>query len=122
MVIFRLARSSGDVVKLYHNPRCSKSRQTLDLVKKESPEVVLYLKNPLSRGQINDLLTRLNEPISEIIRWGDKGAPKKPDIIDNHTVIDILLANPNLMQRPILDDGNVAMICRPPEKSLNLIL
>jgi arsenate reductase len=91
------------------------------LVKKESPEIVLYLKNPLSRAQIKDLLTRLNEPISEIIRWGDKGAPNKPDIIDSHLVIDILLANPNLMQRPILDDGNIAMICRPPEKSLDLI-
>ena len=121
MVRFQLAPSSGDVVKLYHNPRCSKSRQTLDLVKKEAPEVVLYLKHPLSRGEITDLLTRLNEPISEIIRWGDKGAPNKPDIIDSHLVIDILLANPNLMQRPILDDGNIAMICRPPEKSLDLI-
>ena len=121
MVIFQLARSSGDVVKLYHNPRCSKSRQTLDLVKKESPVIVLYLTNPLSRGQFKDLLTRLNGPISEIIRWGDKGAPNKPDIIDSHLIIDILLANPNLMQRPILDDGNVAIICRPPEKSLDLI-
>jgi len=121
MVIFQLAHSSGDVVKLYHNPRCSKSRQTLDLVKKESPEVILYLKHPLSRRQINDLLTRLNEPISEIIRWSDKGAPNKPDIIDNHLVVDILLENPNLMQRPILDDGDIAMICRPPEKCLDLI-
>jgi arsenate reductase len=93
----------------------------LDLIKKESPEVVLYLKNPLSRRQLDDLLSRLNEPISEIIRWSDNGAPNKPDIIDSHLVIEILLANPNLMQRPILDDGNIAMICRPPEKSLDLI-
>ncbi|MCS5550901.1 MAG: arsenate reductase (glutaredoxin) [Gammaproteobacteria bacterium] len=121
MVIFQLARSSGDVVKLYHNPRCSKSRQTLELVRERCPEVVLYLKNPLSRGQLNDLLTRLNEPISEIIRWGDKGAPNKPDIIDSHLVIDIIISNPKLMQRPILDDGEIAIICRPPEKSLDLI-
>jgi arsenate reductase len=93
----------------------------LDLIKKESPEVVLYLKNPLSRRQLDDLLSRLNEPISEIIRWSDNGAPNKPDIIDSHLVIEILLANPNLMQRPILDDGNIALICRPPEKSLDLI-
>ena len=118
---FQLARSSGDALKLYHNPRCSKSRQTLDLVKNHTPEVVLYLKHPLSRGAITNLLTRLNEPISEIIRWSDKGAPNKPDIIDSHLVIDILLANPKLMQRPILDDGNIAMICRPPEKCLDII-
>jgi arsenate reductase len=93
----------------------------LDLVKKQSPEIVLYLKKPLSRRQINDLLNRLSGPISDIIRWGDKEAPNKPDIIDSHLIIDILLANPNLMQRPILDDGNVAIICRPPEKSLDLI-
>ncbi len=93
----------------------------MDFVKNESPEVVLYLKHPLSRGQLDDLLSRLNEPISEIIRWDDKSAPNKPDIIDSHLVIELLLANPNLMQRPILDDGNIAMICRPPEKSLDLI-
>lgn len=121
MVRFQLARSSGDGLKLYHNPRCSKSRQTLELVKNDSPEVVLYLKHQLSRKQLNDLLSRLNEPISEIIRWSDKGAPNKPDMVDSHLVIDILLENPQLMQRPILDDGNIAMICRPPEKCLDII-
>ncbi|HIG20842.1 MAG: arsenate reductase (glutaredoxin) [Methanobacteriota archaeon] len=121
MVKFQSVLLLGDTVKLYHNPRCSKSRQTLDLVHKESPEVVLYLKNPLPRKQIEDLLTRLKDPISELIRWGDKEAPNKPEHIDSQIIIDILVENPKLMQRPILDDGKVAIICRPPEKALGLI-
>jgi len=120
MVKFQSALLLGDAVKLYHNPRCSKSRQTLDLVNNESPEIVLYLKNPLSRKQIKDLITRLKDPISELIRWGDKEAPNKPEHIDSGIIIDILVENPKLMQRPILDNGKVAIICRPPEKSLDL--
>ena len=120
MVKFQSALLLGDAVKLFHNPRCSKSRQTLDLVNNESPEIVLYLKNPLSREQIKDLISRLNDPISELIRWGDNDAPNKPEHIDNEFIIDILVEKPKLMQRPIFDNGKVAIICRPPEKSLDL--
>lgn len=121
MATFQSALLLGDVVKLYHNPRCSKSRQTLDLVQNESPELILYLKNPLSRQQLNDLISRLKDPVSDLIRWGDKDAPNKPENIDNQVIINLLIANPKLMQRPILDDGAVAIICRPPEKSLALL-
>ncbi len=121
MVKFLLGLLLGDALKLYHNPRCSKSRQTLDLVYNESPEIVLYLKNPLSKQQIQDLISRLKDPISELIRWGDKDAPNKPEHIDSQVIIDLLVENPKLMQRPILDNGIVAIICRPPGKSLDLM-
>ncbi len=120
MVKFLPVPLSGDRVKLYHNPRCSKSRQTLKLIENRTPEIVLYLKNPLSKGDIVDLVTRLKDPISELIRWGDKDAPSKPSTISGDVIIDLLMKNPKLMQRPILDNGEIAIICRPPEKCQNL--
>ena len=110
-----MALLSGDILKLYHNPRCSKSRVTLEITKSASPEIILYKKKPLSRQQLTALVNRLQDPIEALVRWKDANAPMKPDIIDRTIIIDILISNPEIMERPIIDDGERAQICRPPE-------
>ena len=88
---------------------------TLEITKSASPEIILYKKKPLSRQQLTALVNRLQDPIEALVRWKDANAPMKPDIIDRTIIIDILISNPEIMERPIIDDGERAQICRPPE-------
>lgn len=116
-----MALMSGDMLKLYHNPRCSKSRKTLEITMSASPDIILYKMDHLSRLQLTALVNRLQDPIEALVRWKDPNAPKKPVIIDSEIIIDILIANPEIMERPIIDDGKRAQICRPPEIALSFL-
>ncbi len=106
---------------LYHNPRCSKSRQTLAIVDDSNAEfkLVEYLKTPLTEVQILDLLTRLQGGASSLVRSQDadfRETGVDVNSLDDPNVVAALLAsNPRLMQRPVYDDGVVAVIARPPE-------
>jgi arsenate reductase len=108
-------------LKLYHNPRCSKSRKTLEITKSASPEIILYLTKHLSRHQLITLVDKLQDPIESLVRWNDSNAPKKPEIIDKASIIDILISHPEIMQRPVIEVGGKAQICRPPEIALSFL-
>ena len=112
--------------KIYHNPRCSKSRQTLEILKKNSIdiEVIEYLKFPLDKNQISDLLKKLNLSARELLRRGEEIYRKEnlsnKDFADEF-LIDAMVKNPILIERPIVTFNNRAIIGRPPEKVLEII-
>jgi arsenate reductase len=112
------------MIKIYHNPRCSKSRQGLAILedKKVAIEVVKYLDNPPSREELVDILNKLTIKPIQLIRKGEviwKENYKGKDLTDAQ-IIDAMLANPKLIERPIIISGNKAVIGRPPEKIMEL--
>lgn len=111
------------MLTIYHNPRCSKSRQTLQLIQEaeQTVNIVEYLKTPLSESEIKSLLTLLNiEPVemmrtkeAEFVAQSLKGA-------DNNTLIQAMVNTPKLIERPIVTSATKAIIGRPPENVLSL--
>jgi len=106
---------------LYHNPRCSKSRQGLELCddSKVKVKVVHYLKTNLTKSELEGIISRLHGCVSALIRNGDDAFKQSQystlDLTDENNVLTILLELPQLMQRPLLDDGNQVIIGRPPQ-------
>lgn len=110
---------------IYHNPRCSKSRQTLELLKSRDiePEVVLYLETPLSAEAIGDLLKKLGISARELLRKGEQ-AYKDHNLADQslseEQLIAAMVESPKLIERPIVVNGDRARIGRPPEQVLEI--
>ncbi|GHG02198.1 arsenate reductase (glutaredoxin) [Thalassotalea marina] len=112
------------MLTIYHNPRCSKSRQTLQLLEEngQQVEVIEYLKTPLTRGQIEALLKALSvEPIEMMRIKEDEFKEQNLKGADNDTLIDAMVNTPKLIERPIVVKGDKAVIGRPPENVLSLI-
>lgn len=113
-------------ITIYHNPRCSKSRQTLELLKENniSPEIILYLENPPSKSEIKALLKKLGIGARELVRTSEEaykqGGLSDPALSDEQ-LIEAMLAQPKLIQRPIVVAGNKAVLGRPPENALDII-
>ncbi|WP_219702853.1 arsenate reductase (glutaredoxin) [Marinomonas lutimaris] len=109
---------------IYHNPRCSKSRQTLQLLEENNiqPEIRLYLQDTPSIEEIQTLLTQLNITPLELMRtkeaiYKELGLGK--DSTDEER-LQAMQANPSLIERPIVIHNNKAKIGRPPEDVLAL--
>lgn len=112
---------------IYHNPRCSKSRQTLALLQEKGiePEIVEYLKTPPSYDALESIASQLGKDPLEWIRTGEKtfkelGLSKK-DGRSKEEWLKILAENPILIERPIVTTGNKAVLGRPPENVLELL-
>lgn len=112
------------MLTIYHNPRCSKSRETLALIKENSNKalnVVEYLKDPIDQVTIERLLALLTCSPIEMMRV--KEAEFKEQNLkgaDDKTLIAAMVSTPKLIERPIVTDGNKAVIGRPPENVLAL--
>jgi len=113
-------------VTIYHNPRCSKSRQTLALLEEKgvSPNIVLYLDNPPSAGELQDIAKKLGaQNAREIMRV--KEAPYKELNLDGvsaeNALFEAMAKNPILIERPIVVHGDKAAIGRPPESVLEIL-
>jgi len=111
-------------MKIYHNPRCSKSRKTLELIKSNTLdfEIVEYLKQPLTIKEIRLLLSKLNIAALELVRvnesiWKEKYQSKK--MLDNE-IINAIAVHPQLMKRPIVITNKKAIIGTAPENVLQL--
>ncbi|MGK0441384.1 MAG: arsenate reductase [Pseudohongiellaceae bacterium] len=113
-------------VTIYHNPRCSKSRQTLQLIEDKgvSPEIVLYLETSPSVDEITSLISKLGINARDLLRKGED-AYKEKKLSDLSLSDDMLIAAmadvPKLIERPIIVRGNKAVIGRPPENVLALL-
>jgi len=106
--------------RIYHNPKCSKSRQTLELIRAagEEPEIIEYLKTPPTKAELKDLLRRMKmrprdllrkkEPLYKELKLDDE---KKTD----EQIVDAMLNNPILIERPIVVTKKGARLGRPPE-------
>lgn len=111
---------------LYHNPRCSKSRGALELLEARglTPTVVRYLETPLSAAQIKALLGKLGISARQLLRSGEeeyKTLNLADASLSEQQLIDTIAAHPKLMERPILEVGDKAVIGRPPENVLELL-
>lgn len=110
---------------LWHNPRCAKSREALDLLQAlgHSPTIRLYLEDPPSLAELQEVLHRLGKPASALARTGDDAfrALDLPADVDDATILRVLAANPRLIERPLLMHGAKAAIGRPPEAVLSIL-
>ncbi len=108
------------MLKIYHNPRCSKSRQTLELIKNADVdvEIVEYLKTPPTEDELRDLINSLNLPIEYLVRKSEEiyKTEFKGKTLTDDEWIKALVEHPKLLERPIVinEDGE-AILGRPPE-------
>ena len=112
-------------IKIYHNPRCSKSRSGLQLLEdaKISFDTVLYLKEGPSVTEIKDLLGKLGISAIELVRKGEAVWKEnyKGKTLTEEEVIKAMSEHPKLIERPIIIKGDKAVIGRPLENIVNLI-
>ena len=108
----------------YHNNRCSKSRQCLDLIKKNNTDykVIEYLIESLSLNNIKEIVYGLEGDINYIIRKNEKEIKKvKIDFTNKASIIKLIAKYKVCLQRPIIRVNEKLVICRPPEKALNFV-
>lgn len=107
-------------ITIYHNPRCSKSRKTLEIIQSAGvePEIVLYLKDTPEAEAIAALAGKLGVPLADLLRRGEsefKDATDLPDLDDDTALATWLAKHPIVLERPIVVSGDKAVIGRPPE-------
>ncbi|MEW8468940.1 MAG: arsenate reductase (glutaredoxin) [Candidatus Thiodiazotropha sp.] len=113
-------------IEIYHNPRCSKSRQTLQLLQDKGIEadVVEYLKTPPDKATLERILAMLGLEPRELMRKKEKEYKAlqldDPQLSRDH-LIEAMIANPKLIERPIVVQDGKAAIGRPPEKVLEIL-
>ena len=111
-------------VRIYHNPRCNTSRKTLALLRKKGvePEIVEYLKTPYTAAQLKTLLGQMNLPAKAVVRKKEAAAAGiDPDKMSETALIDAMVKNPILVERPIVVSGDKAALGRPPENVLSVL-
>ena len=113
------------MIKIYHNPRCSKSRQGLEIVENSTKEfeVVKYLDNTPSEEELKEIISLLDISPIQLVRkneqiWKDNFKGKELSDIE---IIKAMVGNPKLIERPIVINGNKAVIGRPPETIKKII-
>lgn len=110
---------------IYHNPRCSKSRETLAILeeKKETVTIIKYLDDPISEKKLTELLKLLNIPTIDLVRKNETlwKETYKNKAFSEKELITILSKNPKLIERPIVVKGNKAIIGRPPTKVIDIL-
>ena len=112
-------------MNFYHNARCTKSREALQLLQEKniSPEIVEYMKEPLTPAEIEEILDKLDMDAIDLVRkkekvWKEEFADKE---LTEDEVILAMIEYPQLMERPILVNGDKAKVGRPPEDILEII-
>ena len=113
-------------IKILHNPRCSKSRQTLELIRSKGiePEVVEYLKTPPSAAELKDILAKLGLEPRDLMRRKEAPYAEK-NLADaglsTDALVAAMVADPILIERPIVLSDGKAALGRPPEKVLDIL-
>ncbi|PSW03992.1 arsenate reductase (glutaredoxin) [Photobacterium lipolyticum] len=114
-------------VTIYHNPRCSKSRQTLALIEEQgvAPEIVKYLDDTPTADELKGLFAKLGySSVREMMRTKEdvyKELSLGEDSVTEEQLFDAMAANPKLIERPIVVNGDKAAIGRPPEQVLDIL-
>jgi arsenate reductase (glutaredoxin) len=113
------------MLKIYHNPRCRKSRAGLDYLKSKGsePEIIDYIKNPLNEKELTGLLEKIGKNPKDIVRAQEDFYKKelKGKKLSDAEWIKTLVENPRLMQRPIIETENIAVIGDPIENIENIL-
>ncbi len=113
-------------ITIWHNPRCSKSRQTLELLRSRGiePAIREYLKQPPSKAEVETLIAQVGGDPAELIRDGEpefKALKMKKAQLSKTDIARAIVAHPVLLQRPVVVSGKKATIGRPPEAVLALL-
>ncbi len=112
-------------MKIYHNPRCSKSRQTLQIIQEagRDVEIVDYQKNPITEDELREVYEKLNLPINYLIRTGEEiyKTDYKGKTLSDDEWIHALIEHPKMMERPIVVKDDEAVLGRPPENVNKLL-
>jgi len=113
-------------ITIWHNPRCGKSRQTLELLRGKGiePTIREYLKDPPSRAEVETLIKLVGGDVKELIRDGEpefKKLGKKKADLTRADIAKAIAAHPILLQRPVVVSGKRAALGRPPEAVLSLL-
>ncbi|MDC0663883.1 arsenate reductase (glutaredoxin) [Marinobacter sp. SS21] len=112
--------------RIFHNPRCSKSRQTLALLEDNGvqPEIIRYLETPPTAEELSDILDLLGLAPRELMRSKEtlyKELGLDDPALDRDTLINAMVSNPKLIERPIVIRQGKAVLGRPPENVLDLL-
>ena len=113
-------------IRIFHNPRCSKSRATLTLLQEQGiePEIILYLESPPDAGELRIILDKLDMSPRELMRTSEaefKEQGLSDESLTDDELIDAMAATPRLIQRPIVLAGDRAAMGRPPESVLDIL-
>lgn len=109
---------------IYHNPRCSKSRQTLALLEERGikPEVIEYLDAPPNAGELKKILAMLGIGPRDLLRKKEaRDAGLADPDMDDDALIEAMVANPSVIERPIVVNNGKAAVGRPPESVLDIL-
>lgn len=113
-------------ITIYHNPRCSKSRQTLALLEENGvkPIIIEYLQSPPTHQQLDSILRGLEMQPRDLMRKGEaeyKELNLADDALSRDQLIDAMITTPKLIERPIVVAGDEIVIGRPPENALTVL-
>ena len=113
-------------VSIYHNPRCSKSRQTMTLIEERNikPTVIEYLNTPPNKGELKKILKLLNLKPRDLLRKKESEYIElglDDPTLDDDQILDIMIQHPKLIERPIVVSNKGAAIGRPPENVLEIL-
>lgn len=120
------AADTPAAVTIYHNPRCSNSRAAMALLQQKGvqPRVVEYLQTPLNRSELQALAATTGLPLRELLRSKEAAFEAlglgHPACTEDQ-LLDAVVANPELLNRPIVSTPHGALLCRPPERVLELL-
>ena len=109
---------------IWHNPRCSKSRETLKLIEARgiAPEIRLYLEDAPSRAELEAALAQLGRPAADLLRWKEADVPAGlTKAAPEAEILDALAAHPRLIERPLVLTDHAVRIGRPPEAVLDIL-
>jgi arsenate reductase len=117
---------SDEKLIIYHNPSCSKSRETLEILQdnNQQPEIIEYLREPPNQQELTKIIEMLGISPRQLLRTTEleyKDAGLDDESISDEQIIEAICNNPPLLQRPIVVKGNKAIIGRPPTKVLEMI-
>ena len=113
-------------VSIYHNPQCGTSRNVLGLIRNAGiePEVIEYLKTPPSRARLQQLIAQMGGNVRAVLRQKDTPYAElqldRPELDDEY-LLDMMMAHPILINRPIVVTSKGVMLCRPSEKVLEIL-
>ena len=114
------------MIKIYHNPKCGSSRETLALIRSrgEEPQIIEYLKTPPSRAELIELIKRMGIPTRDLLRQKEtiyRALELDNSALTDEQLLDAMLAHPILINRPIVVTSLGVKLCRPPETALAIL-
>ena len=115
---------TDSTVTVYHNPKCSNSRRTLDLIRAAgiAPTIIEYLATPPARAKLKDLLRRAGLTPRQAVRTKETLYRElNLDAVDDDALLDAMVAHPVLIERPLVVTPKGVRLCRPPERVLDLL-